>query len=76
MKNWYKKRKRAILLGDMGHAGLWCDPETGETWQANVRWSVFTCQSHTTIDEGIKMLKDVHMCELLIDKEKEKQLRE
>lgn len=72
---WCKKRKRAILLGDMGYTGLWCDPETGEVWQANSRWALFPCESHSTIEEAIEMLKDVHMCELLIDKEKEKQLR-
>lgn len=69
LRNWHERRKRAVLLGHMGHAGLWCDPETGQTWQANSRWTIFPCEGPSTIDRSIKMLRDVHFCELYVDED-------
>lgn len=70
MIRWYQKRKRAVCLGDMGHAKLWYDPETENIWQAKTRWSLFTVPSRNDdLDSAIRMLRHVHMCELYVTKE-------
>lgn len=68
--SWYRRRKRSVLLGDSGHGpGFWCDPDTGEVWQASHRWSVFTVPSAGDAEAIISMLDHVQQCELNVPKE-------
>lgn len=68
IRAWYRRRKRAVALGDMRHALLWFDPETGRLWQARRRWSLFTVPSSLDgLDEAVRMLEVVHCCELWVD---------
>lgn len=68
---WYRRRKRAVCLGDMGHARAWYDPETEELWQAQARFSLFACRmvSHETPEDIIQMLEHVHFAEPYVTKE-------
>ena len=65
LRDWKAKRARAVKLGDMGHALLWCDPETEEIWQAGSRYSTLSTPSTTDGVEGaIRMLDVVPACTL------------
>jgi len=68
IRSWYRRRKRAICLGDMGFSKMWYDPETEDLWQANSRWSLFTVPSQDdTLESAIRMLDVVHSCELYVN---------
>lgn len=68
IRSWIRRRRRAVCLGDMGHAKLWIDPETGDQWQASFRWALFTVPSMSdTVEDAIQMLDVVHSCELYVD---------
>lgn len=68
IRGWYRRRKRAVPLGDMGHALLWYDPETGRLWQARHRWALFPVPSTSDdLDDALQMLEVVHLCELWVD---------
>lgn len=70
MIEWYRKRKRAELLG-RAHTGYWHDPETGDTWQAGHRYALFTVPSSSDTPEGIaQMCHLVHLCDLTEQGEK------
>lgn len=66
--NWYRRRKRAVALGDSGYGpNYWCDPETGDVWQARTRWSLFTVHTDDPAEETIGMLDTVHSCTLYVE---------
>lgn len=70
LREWVRRRRRAVCLGDMGHARLWCDPETERIWQAAHRWSLFTVPSNEdTVETAVRMLDTVHLCELHVDRD-------
>lgn len=71
IRNWYKKRKRAVCLGDLKPPRLWYDPVTGDIWQARSRWSVLlvTPAVNETVEDAIKMLGHVHHCDLYVEPE-------
>lgn len=67
IRSWIRRRRRAVCLGDMGHALLWVDPETSDLWQANGRWSLFTTEVDDSVEGAIQMLDVVHLCDLYVD---------
>lgn len=70
IRGWYRKRKRADCLGDMGHAKLWYDPETESFWQAKGRWAILPVASNRSdLESAIRMLHHVHLCDLYVDPE-------
>lgn len=61
--NWKAKRERAVKLGDMGHAFLWCDPKTEERWQASTRYSLHTVDDPDgSLGEALRMLNLTAPC--------------
>lgn len=67
---WRARRNRAVCLGDMGHAKLWYGPESGDTWQAKRRFAWFTVPSNNDVESAVRMLDNVHFCELYVDRDR------